>query len=378
MDDIKKIPLTKKQKEIMSEFYTTPFIKIILSKDERNVIWDNFKNEQNIDKNLLKICPAVYAEIEKALNNNQNLQSAVFSECVYAQTLAIKLALFHFINNMHEPSFLPYTVINLLKSYNLVPRYTYSNDAKNRMLIQAGGCSGVDSALISVLDNDVYTIEFKEAGAKTSEPDLPKYGEDGKLILTDSFINKYPQFTEMLKQHIGFSFFDNMGHNENNFTPDSIKIAVTENYNYSSKKFADVICTEDINSHLTMIPSNQIDRWAILEGEIRTAGRNHYSVWTPNALLRFIKQIGGIINEEQICINRSNIEIRKPRGGKGISGFKLTPLFFIKFEDCNIKSNGDITFNFHKIRQLNPTIAAKMFFNNLKVDNVKIFYNDDF
>ena len=39
---------------------------------------------------------------------------------------------------IQEPSFLPNSVINLLKSYNLVPRYIYSNNAKNRMLIQAG------------------------------------------------------------------------------------------------------------------------------------------------------------------------------------------------------------------------------------------------
>ena len=67
----------------------------------------------------------------------------------------------------------------LLKSYSLVPRYVYYNSDKSRMLIQAGGCNGIDSALITVMDLNIYTIEFKEQGAKASEPDLPKYGEDG-------------------------------------------------------------------------------------------------------------------------------------------------------------------------------------------------------
>jgi len=371
-NEIERVPLTKKQKEIMSEFYSLPFRKIILSKNERTILWKDYIKGKRIDGKLKKTCPAAYAEIEKALTNSQNIQSAVFSECAYAQTLANILALCNFIDCIKDNNFLPVSIINLLNSYNLVPRYIYSNDNQTRILIQAGGCNGVDSALISVLDNDIYTIEFKEAGAKTSEPDLPKYGEDGKLILTNDFINRYPQFTEMLKQHIGFNFFENRGHNENNFTLESIRIAVTENY--SSKKFADVICTEDINNYLTMIPSNQVDHWADLQGEIRTAGRNSYSVWTPNALSKFIIQLGGKIEDNYVYINRSNLEERKPRGGSGISGYKITSLFFIRLEDCKIDKNGDLKFEIHKVKQLNPTIAAKMFFNNLDISEVKKYY----
>lgn len=372
IDHTERIPLTKKQKEIITEFYSLPFRKVILPKNERTFLWNNFINKKRIDRKLQNKCPAAYAEIEKALTYNQNIQSAVFSECAYAQTLANILDLCDFVDHIKNNTFLPISIINLLNSYNLVPRYIYSNNKQTRILIQAGGCKGVDSALVSVLDNDVYTIEFKEAGAKTSEPDLPKYGEDGKLILTDDFINRYPQFTEMLKQHIGFNFFEKKGHNENNFTPESIRIAVTENY--SSKKFADVICTEDINNYLTMIPSNQVDRWADLQGEIRTAGRNSYSVWTPNALSKSIIQLGGKIKDDYVYINRSSLEERKPRGGNGISGYKITSLFFIRLGDCKIEKNGDLKFELHKVRQLKPTIAAKMFFNNLDISEVKKYY----
>ena len=31
------------------------------------------------------------------------------------------------------------------------------------MLMQAGGCKGIDSALITVIDLNIYTIEFNEA-----------------------------------------------------------------------------------------------------------------------------------------------------------------------------------------------------------------------
>jgi hypothetical protein len=371
-----KIPLTKKQKEIMKEFYNTPFKKILLSKDERNDLWHKFKNDKASDINIVKICPAVFAEMEKALVNDQNLQSAVFSECVYAQTLANILDLKLFVNHAYEPTFLPSQTINLMKSYNLNPRYVYSNTQKTRMLIQAGGCAGIDSALISVLDNDVYTIEFKEAGAKTTEPDLPKYGEDGKLIISETFQNNYPQFIEMLKQHIGFNFFENMGHNENKFTPESIRIAVTENY--SSKKFADVICTEDVNDYLTMLPANQVDLWATLKGEIRTAGRNPYRVWTPKALLKFIKELGGKVDNFQICVDRKMLKERKPRGGKGVTGYKITSLFFVRIENTIITDNDEIVFNINDVWQLNPTVAAKIFFRSLSIARVHEYYRNYF
>ena len=46
------------------------------------------------------------------------------------------------------------------------------------------------ASLITVIDLVIYTIEFKEPGAKTSEPDLPKYGEDGFLVVNDKWLEK--------------------------------------------------------------------------------------------------------------------------------------------------------------------------------------------
>ena len=95
-----------------------------------------------------------------------------------------------------------------------------------RMLIQAGGCGGVDSALITVFDLKIFTIEFKEPGAKTSEPDLPKYGEDGILKITEEFLAQYPQFSAMLYEQAGLNFFEVMGSNVNDFSPESINQAI--------------------------------------------------------------------------------------------------------------------------------------------------------
>lgn len=368
------IPLTKLQKDLMKEFYQIIPTKVVFNKKERNVLWKKaIQRDQFLDfKNLKEKCPALEHQIKKSYESGKNIQSAVFSECVYAQTFANMFNLPIFVNCFEEPDFIPITVKELLKSYNLYPRYAYSSKDKKRILIQAGGCNGIDSALITIIDLIIFTIEFKEPGAKTSEPDLPKYKEDGNILITNEFIERYPQFKEMLFEQKDLNFFNIMGSNINNFSKDSINIAVSDNY---TKKYADVVCTEDKAGYLVMLPINQISLWAKIEGEIRPAGRNHYKVWTPKALTKFIKDKGGVISNDQVTIKKDVLTIRKERGGDSkISGYKINPLFFIYTKHCLDKGEY-IEFNIKNVQQLNPTIAGKMFFKTLLHKNVKNFYN---
>ncbi|MGI6768736.1 MAG: hypothetical protein ACOX43_06630 [Bacilli bacterium] len=371
-----KIPLTKPQSEIMKEFYCKNPTKVLFNKNERNQLWEYAKTRNEIPSkyNLKEVCPALQNEINQSYTSGNNIQAAVFSECVYAQTLANMFQLTTFNNCRESSSHIPISVMNLLNSYALVPRYSYSTPDRKRMLIQAGGHGGIDSALITVIDLNIYTIEFKEPGAKTSEPDLPKYGEDGKLISNSKFSQKYPQFTEMLNQHLGLNFFEHMGSNVNDFTFDSINRAISDNYS-SSNKYAHVCCTEDIHGFLVMMPINQIQLWARVEGEIRPSGRNHYSVWTPKALQRFIINLGGKIENNIVSLPIEKLEIRKERGGNNaISGYKITPLFFVYLKDSKIENN-TLKCNFKSIRQLNPTISAKVFFEKLDYKEVKQYYS---
>ena len=369
------IPLTKLQKEIMQEFYLVPATKVIYNKSERQNLWKLAtarSNSLNFDE-LKNKCPALEHQIQKSYQSGKNIQSAVFSECVYAQTFANMMNLDIFVNCYEKKDFIPEPVVRLLTSYHLVPRYVYSTRNRQRMLIQAGGCDGIDSALITVIDLVIYTIEFKEASAKTSEPDLPKYKEDGILVVTEKWIQNNPQFKAMLAEQKGLNFFKVMGRNINNFSKESIDIAVSNNYS-AAKKYADVICTEDTKGFLVMIPTNQASVWANIEGEIRPAGRNHYNVWTPNALKKFIIQKGGTINGDIVTINKSNLDERRERGGnKKLSGYKVTPLFFVYVNDC-VERNGILTFDIKKMQQLNPTIAGKMFFKKLFHKDVKSYY----
>lgn len=367
------VPLTKMQKELMEEFYSLPATKVIFNKKQRDILWKKSTSRSpEVDFDLLKReCPALEHQIKKSYDTGKNIQSAVFSECAYAQTFANMLGLNLFVNCSDDDCFIPDEIKSLLKSYNLYPRYVYSTLDKKRMLIQAGGCNGIDSALITVIDLNIYTIEFKEPGAKTSEPDLPKYKEDGLLLVTDDFKQRYPQFVDMLEEQKNLNFFESMGSNINNFSKKSVNVAVSNNY---TKKYADVICTEDVNGYLVMLPVNQVSFWAEIEGEIRPAGRNHYNVWTPIALRNFLQGFNAKIDKEMVTVDKTLLTERKERGGNcKISGYKITPLFFIYLKDCIV--NGKlITFNINDVQQLNPTIAGKMFFKGLLHEKIKLFY----
>ena len=374
-----RIPLTKQQKEIMQEFYTIAPARVIFNKQERKEIWDKATHREDLNlKKLKQLCPALEDRIQKSYELGENIQSAVFSECVYAQTYANMLKLNIFVNCYDTVGFIPDGVVKLLHSYNMVARYVYSTSDKRRMLIQAGGCNGIDSALITVMDLTAYTIEFKEPYAKTSEPDLPKYGEDGMLVVTTSFLGKYYQFEAMLDEQSGLNFFENIGNNIHDFSQESIKIAVSNNYK-ESHKFANVICTEDVDGYLVMMPSNQTHLWAKIEGEIRPAGRNHYNVWTPKALKKFLIEKGAEFNGSKVTLKKSLLETRTERGGAGkISGYKINSLFFVYVRDC-LETNVNITFDISRVQQLNPTIAAKMDFRgSLSYGEVKQHYSGMF
>jgi len=369
------VPLTKSQKEIMTDFYQVPDTKVIFTKSERDAIWKNFKKSRVIPANELeRSCPALLAELKKAISNVNLIQSAVFSECVYAQTLANMLNLKDFYVFSETPNCLDASIINLISSYNLVPRYVYKSRDGRRALVQAGGPGGTDGALIQFEDNHVFTIEFKEAGAKTSEPDLLAYGEDGFLISSSEYESENTQFKAMLDEQIKkkLNFWQVMGSNVNDFDPLNVQVAVTENY--ASKKYADVICVEDIHHYLTMIPANQAVHWADVRGEIRPAGRNKYRVWTPKKLMAFIKEMGGQINGSEVSIAVDKLNTAKQRGGNDdVNRYKINSIFFVYSKDVIIK-NKQAHFQLEDVYQVKPTISAHMFFKKLEISAVRSKY----
>ncbi len=366
------------QKKILRDFYDSPEVIVSLNKSARRKIWDDFVLNRNI-RNILHLkneIPALYAEMEKALSQNRNIQPAVFSECVYTQALAEKLSLS--VYEMHlenEKLEFEKEMPNSAALNSLTVRYSFTNLGGTKTLYQAGGASGVDCAFHSLLPNELTWVEMKEPYARTSEPDLPKYGEDGFLVSSDIFEETYPQFRAMLEEQLKkkLNVFEHIGNNISDFSPSSIEKAVTENY--AGEKLAHVICTEDENGKLVMLPSNHVAYWGKLEGEIRPSGRNSYAVWTPMRLLEILHGMGAIVDDELVTIPVSALKTSNARGSKKISRYKINPFFFIRNSMVRIEGQNAV-FPLNVVRQLNPSITAKMNFKGLKVADVKNFYSE--
>ena len=312
--------------------------------------------------------------MSKAIDHDKNIQPAVFSECVYAQSLANKFGLSIFGSHL-EHSNLKLDMDNQksekLKELNV--RYSYSNSQEDTVLYQAGGANAVDCVLRSKNEDDLTWIEMKEPYARASDPDLPKYAEDGFIISSDSFEQAYPQFKSMLEEQISkkLNVFDQIGHNISDFSFSSIETAVTDNY--SGKKFADVICTEDEKGMLVMLPSNHVAMWSKLEGEIRPSGRNPYKVWTPLRLMELLEKLDAVIENDIVRMPLVNLKKANARGGKNLSRYKISPFFFVRHNEVEVSGQMAI-FPLIEIKQLNPSITAKMNFKGLNVSNVQAFY----
>ena len=375
---LNSLKLSTAQRELLSDFYSRPITKIAFNTNERRKIWNEFKIHRNVEEfaYLEDKAPAVFAEINKAFGNAKNVQPAVFSECVYAQAFANKFNLSVFENHIKSEGIkFDFSGVEIPNAEDLTIRYSYSESDKKTSLVQAGGASGVDCALISFEDKTATMIELKEPYARTSAPDLPKYGEDGYLVSSEKFVQENPQFRSMLEEQIRkrFNIFENIGSNVSDFSAESIESAVTENY--SGEKFADFICTEDSSGYLVLIPSSHVAIWAKLEGELRPTGRNSYPVWTPNKLLSVLKEKGGIVNSGAVTMPLLSFKQSKARGGENISRFKISPLFFVRSEHIE-NTKGNVTFKIDDVKQNIPDITAKINFKNLDVSEVKKFYTD--
>lgn len=372
--------LSQAQKELMKIFYSSGKMQVVYSKDRRDGFWRQAARGPLYSLPLTELekkCPAMAHQIKKSFDargkKTRNIQSAVFSECAYAQTLANLLGLTAFLNCLEEGTgALPWEARRLLDERGMTPRYVYASGDRATLLVQAGGNGGVDCALIRMPERKFYAIEFKEPGSKGCELDLPLYGEDGKLPHPIQG-KQYEAFQGMLREKKELNFFLAAGKNVHGFSAESVSVVVEENY--IKNKHADVICTEDKDGCLVMLPVSHISDWIDVKGEIRPAGRNPLQVWTPKALRRLLAKKGARIQDGEVTIPKDALDSRKPRGGGSISGYKITPLFFVRLEHC--KERGDqVTFPLNKVRQLKPTIAVIINFKDLKYDEVVRRYRD--
>lgn len=362
------------QREVMEIFYGKPHTEVALTKKQYWKICKEFRETRVIPEGLSSLCPALDAEMRKALTNDKNLQPGVASECSYAQTLANMLGLKEFSSLPLSSNLLSEATLVLLSSKGLTPRYTYSSTDGELILIQAGSPGGTDAALIDTKLNKISTIEFKERVAKVSEADLPAYDETGQIISTEEFRTNHSNYQLMLDEQIvrGLNIWLSLGTNIKNFTKTNVLEAVTSNF--VGNRSADVICVEGGDKFLSMVPASHASLWANVKGEIRPVGKNYREVWTPNKLKEMILESRGEILNGDVVIPLVALKTSTPRGGNGeINRYKIGNLFFVYAKEVKIQE-GKAYFRLNSVNQNKATISAHLSFSNHEAHKVAKYY----
>ncbi len=372
-------------RELLVEFYSTPNSKLTVAKAGRNRIWEYFKKNRTLLRTEpgAKIVSSIASEIDDAIKANRALQRSVFSECVYTFELANKLGLTSY--SKYSDQVLPLAVQKTLNTLELSPRYVYSNAQNTRFLVQAGGPNSYDAVLIN-LDKDANVkIEYKEPASKAKELDV-NYDESGYLVKTEKFTIKFRQLLPMLNEAIKakvniFQLADSSTKNFISFSTPSILKALDDNY--TGENTADVICTEDKNGYLVLMSSNDVTKFvdpptlkgiAGIKGEIRSAGRNKYKVWSHDKLQEHIAKAGGKVNSDhKVTIETAKLKETKGSGTTIANRLKISSIFFVYVEDV-VTSGGYTTFDLNAVKQIKATISAHMYFRKLQVDVVRDYY----
>ena len=172
-------------------------------------------------------------EIKKQYERNMALQPGVLSECNYVETLA---RLFR-LNKCLDLNNVTFNQVPIEAAKYLIPsaetisggRYLYYNTKKDIFLFHYGNPETGDAVM--VIDGDKIKLEFKERIAKTGEYDITGlYGEDGKLIISDDFANKNPEYVPFIEQfNEETNVIEQIGHNFNTFDEET-KIASIQEY----------------------------------------------------------------------------------------------------------------------------------------------------
>ncbi len=323
--------------------------------DELNFHFREFKNE-------LYLSPAAFCELKKQFEKKMALQPSILTECFIAQTLANFWGLDKF-EDLDAKGFIPSEISNILfgiknKRDGASFRYIYFNDKADFVLVQCGDSSTIDAVFIK--EKIGIRIEFKEELAKINEVDIPSYGDDGKLVVSDDFKTKYPYyapFVEIFNQKT--NVFEMIGHNFN-----LVDYLDEEN---SKKIIESIVDAKFINAYVllkgnTLIPvlgRNLHSSVGFSGSEIRTAGKNAKKLWSVDFAKNEISRLGGKIADGKVFLPLNEKMYVTGRGMDIVTRYKINPLIFVRIEYTQVEG-GIISFDFEKIEQLKPTISLHL------------------
>lgn len=311
-------------------------------------------------------------EIKKQYERNMALQPGVLSECNYVETLA---RLFR-LNKCLDLNNVTFNQVPIEAAKYLIPsaetisggRYLYYNTKKDIFLFQYGNPESGDAVM--VIDGDKIKLEFKERIAKTGEYDITGlYGEDGKLIISDDFANKNPEYVPFIEQfNEETNVIEQIGHNFNTFDEETKIASIQE---YFIKNEIDILISSTKENELIALTPDSItleleDGTSIIStqnSEIRTSGRNYTKIFTPELFRQTLQKIGAKeIDNETVLVNINTPFVEKVtgRGLNQITRIKFNKIFFIKIENITWQDENNIIFKINDVCQLKPTVSMHL------------------
>lgn len=311
-------------------------------------------------------------EIKKQYERNMALQPGVLSECNYVETLA---RLFR-LNKCLDLNNVTFNQVPIEATKYLIPsaetisggRYLYYNTKKDIFLFQYGNPETGDAVM--VIDGDKIKLEFKERIAKTGEYDITGlYGEDGKLIISDDFANKNPEYVPFIEQfNEETNVIEQIGHNFNTFDEETKIASIQE---YFIKNEIDILISSTKENELIALTPDSItleleDGTSIIStqnSEIRTSGRNYTKIFTPELFRQTLQKIGAKeIDNETVLVNINTPFVEKVtgRGLNQITRIKFNKIFFIKIENITWQDENNIIFKINDVCQLKPTVSMHL------------------
>ena len=334
--------------------------------------FDDFLSALGVEfQDIMKLQSGIM-EIKKQYERNMALQPGVLSECNYVETLA---RLFR-LNKCLDLNNVTFNQVPIEAAKYLIPsaetisggRYLYYNTKKDIFLFQYGNPETGDAVM--VIDGNKIKLEFKERTAKTGEYDITGlYGEDGKLIISDDFANKNPEYVPFIEQfNEETNVIEQIGHNFNTFDEETKIASIQE---YFIKNEIDVLISSTKENELIALTPDSItleleDGTSIIStqnSEIRTSGRNYTKIFTPELFRQTLQKIGAKeIDNETVLVNINTPFVEKVtgRGLNQITRIKFNKIFFIKIENITWQDENNIIFKINDVCQLKPTVSMHL------------------
>lgn len=317
--------------------------------------FDDFLSSLEVEfQNVAKLQSGVI-EIKKQYERNMALQPGVLSECNYVETLARLFKL----NKCLDLNNVTFNQVPIEAAKYLIPsaetisggRYLYYNTKKDIFLFQYGNPETGDAVM--VIDGEKIKLEFKERTAKTGEYDITGlYGEDGKLIISEDFANKNPEYVPFIEQ---FNEETKIASIQEYFIKNEIDVLIS-----STKENELIALTPD---SITLELEDETSIISTQNSEIRTSGRNYTKIFTPKLFRQTLQKIGAKeIDNETVLVNINTPFVEKVtgRGLNQITRIKFNKIFFIKIENITWQDENNIIFKINDVCQLKPTVSMHL------------------